>query len=79
MIVHGRKAFHFNLDLDSRDRDALAHELVDVLNHKDFAGDCPKLHQLLTVIETVEHGATGGLGVTSGPEDNKETNDTRPR
>lgn len=72
MIIHGRKAFHFSLDLNSEDRNDLARELVAVLNHADFRyGKCSKLQQLLSVVETVEHGATGGLDVFSGPEDGK--------
>lgn len=69
MNIRGRKAYHFTLDLDSNDRDALAHELICVLGHADYKDALPKLQQLLMVVETVEHGDTRGLDVTSGPED----------
>lgn len=71
MNIRGRKAYHFTLDLDSNDRDALARELGAILNNDNGLEKYPKLFQLFSVVETVEHGDTRGLDVTSGPEDEK--------
>lgn len=74
MIICGRKRYQFTLDLDSNDRQELARELVALLNLATIEGRqgrYPKTQQLLCVVETVEHGDTRGLDVTSGPEDGK--------
>lgn len=69
MIIRGRKRYHFELELDSTNRNDLARELVAVLNHAAFAGNCPYLFQLLSVVETVEHGATGVVGSDAQPSE----------
>lgn len=68
MLVQGCKRFQLTLDLNPADRDDLARELVRMLNQPDNKDCSPKLFQLLSVVEAIEHGDTKNLDVVSVDE-----------